>query len=460
MAVVLLTAGTAQGERTVSPVTVTISTSGAGAVLASTSSDACRGTCKFTLLAGQTLTLTAAPDTDNHFDAWSGACVGAGLKCDLVATESVTVGAAFQSGKQTLPPLYRLAVTVSGNGKVVSDPPGTIDCANVCSIKLSSNTSVTLNAVKGANSTFVGWNGSCTGTGDCVVKMSAVQAAIAVFAETPIPSGTSLVTLVNTNPTPPNFPSFIGMGVVRITGPAGTSTCLTASCTLTVANGSTVTFEALGSGPIWKTGCIGYASICPIVVSRPVTVTVSFSTMTVANSQYGVSVARTPGGQITSVPSGIKCGDTGGCVAAFSEDTTVQLTATADPGYWFQGWGGDCSGTGACSVVMDATRPVIARFGRCAASAVSSFDISVTRRPRRVTVGLKLAGTADLSVRLRKGVQTIGSPVRRNAAVGPTTLQLNVPARAPRAPYALYRVEVKLLDACGTARTLTRPVNV
>ncbi len=41
----------------------------------------------------------------------------------------------------------------------------------------------------------------------------------------------------------------------------------------------------------------------------------------------------------------------------------MQLTAVADPNFVFLGWGGDCSGTGTCSVVADATRSVVASFG-------------------------------------------------------------------------------------------------
>jgi Divergent InlB B-repeat domain len=64
-------------------------------------------------------------------------------------------------------------------------------------------------------------------------------------------------------------------------------------------------------------------------------------------------------GTVTSSPSGIDCGAT--CVAAFSNGTTVTLTATPAAGSTFTGWS-DCSGTGTCTVTMDQDRAVTATF--------------------------------------------------------------------------------------------------
>ena len=65
-------------------------------------------------------------------------------------------------------------------------------------------------------------------------------------------------------------------------------------------------------------------------------------------------------GTVTSSPSGIDCGAT--CAAAFSNGTMVTLTATPVAGSTFTGWGGDCSGTGTCTVTMDQDRGVTATF--------------------------------------------------------------------------------------------------
>ena len=63
-------------------------------------------------------------------------------------------------------------------------------------------------------------------------------------------------------------------------------------------------------------------------------------------------------GTITSDPAGIDCGAT--CENQFQQGTIVSLNAAAAPGSAFAGWGGACSGTGPCSVQVNAT--VTARY--------------------------------------------------------------------------------------------------
>ncbi len=65
-------------------------------------------------------------------------------------------------------------------------------------------------------------------------------------------------------------------------------------------------------------------------------------------------------GVVTSTPGGIDCGIT--CSASFPRGSTVTLTATPDSTSSFEGWRGACSGTGTCTVTMDANRTVSATF--------------------------------------------------------------------------------------------------
>ena len=53
----------------------------------------------------------------------------------------------------------------------------------------------------------------------------------------------------------------------------------------------------------------------------------------------------------TVTGAGVTCGAGGVCTASVAGNATLELTAAADPGYFFAGWrGGGCSGTGTCSV--------------------------------------------------------------------------------------------------------------
>jgi len=76
-----------------------------------------------------------------------------------------------------------------------------------------------------------------------------------------------------------------------------------------------------------------------------------------------VSVAKsgTGSGKVTSSPAGINCGAV--CSYEFPPSTTVTLSAQAGTRSVFTGWsGGDCSGTGTCTVT--ATNLVTAVFDR------------------------------------------------------------------------------------------------
>lgn len=77
-------------------------------------------------------------------------------------------------------------------------------------------------------------------------------------------------------------------------------------------------------------------------------------------STLSVALAGTGAGKVTSSPAGINCG--AACSAVYGPETTITLNAAAAVGSTFTGWGGACTGTGACTVTMDAARWVTATF--------------------------------------------------------------------------------------------------
>lgn len=87
-----------------------------------------------------------------------------------------------------------------------------------------------------------------------------------------------------------------------------------------------------------------------------------------------LSVSVSGGGRVVSVPAGIDCGAS--CSSRFAPEASVTLTATADTGRVFSGWGGDCAGTAAtCTVSMQAARTVTASFN---APPAQSFTLNVS----------------------------------------------------------------------------------
>src|SRR3954469_10050080 len=80
------------------------------------------------------------------------------------------------------PPTRTLSVTISGDGEVRSSPAA-IDCNSSCSATFPVATSATLTAVPASGESFSGWDGACSGTGPCVVKLDADVSVAATFTQ-------------------------------------------------------------------------------------------------------------------------------------------------------------------------------------------------------------------------------------------------------------------------------------
>jgi len=94
------------------------------------------------------------------------------------------------AGLQAIYPGFPLTVVLngSGSGTVTSTPSG-INCDNDCTETFANDTSVTLTAAPATDSSFTGWSGAgCSGTGTCVVTMTAARSVTATFtaAATPL----------------------------------------------------------------------------------------------------------------------------------------------------------------------------------------------------------------------------------------------------------------------------------
>ncbi len=114
---------------------------------------------------------------------------------------STTADIVVQSGGAQQFPLTA-ATAGSGSGSISASPPGP---------SYAAGTVVTLIATPNAGSTFAGWSGACSGTGNCTVTMNANQAVTAAFNLT-----------VTVNPTLTITTSGTGSGTVS-SSPTGTS---------------------------------------------------------------------------------------------------------------------------------------------------------------------------------------------------------------------------------------------
>ncbi len=86
-----------------------------------------------------------------------------------------------------LPGLYDLSVQKAGDGVGTVTSPAGIDCGVACSGSYAAGTVVTLTATPATGSSFAGWGGNCSGTGNCTLTMSAARLVSAEFAPDPAP---------------------------------------------------------------------------------------------------------------------------------------------------------------------------------------------------------------------------------------------------------------------------------
>src|SRR5438309_1313332 len=77
-----------------------------------------------------------------------------------------------------------LTVQVEGNGKVQAQG-GSFSCSAQCQQSFAETTQVRLLAEPAAGSVFVGWQGVCSGTAECVAAMNSDVRVVGTFA----PSG-------------------------------------------------------------------------------------------------------------------------------------------------------------------------------------------------------------------------------------------------------------------------------
>jgi aryl-phospho-beta-D-glucosidase BglC (GH1 family) len=156
--------------------TVTKAGSGTGTVTSNTGGINCGSTCSANIPSGTSVILTASAASGSSFAGWSGACTGTGT-CTVAMSQARSVTATFNSAST-----FALSVSRAGTGTgTVTSAPSGINCGTTCTANYATGTSVTLSAAAASGSTFAGWSGSCTGTGSCVLSMTASRAVTATF---------------------------------------------------------------------------------------------------------------------------------------------------------------------------------------------------------------------------------------------------------------------------------------
>jgi hypothetical protein len=243
-----------------------------------------------------------------------------------------------------VPATHVLTVSLAGagSGGVKSDSGG-IDCPGVrCTATFNQGAAVTLTAAAANGSVFTGWSGGgCSGTGNCVVTMSADQSITATF----VPTHVLTVSLA-------------GAGSGGVKSDSGGIDCPGVQCTATFNQGTAVTLTAAAAnGSVftgWSGGGCSGTGNCVVTMSADQSITATF----VPTHVLSVTLAGAGAGSVSA--SGINC--PGVCSGAYPQGTALSLSATSSPGSVFTGWSGACSGTGPCAVTMNSDQGVTAMF--------------------------------------------------------------------------------------------------
>ncbi|WP_422845229.1 DUF1566 domain-containing protein [Acidovorax sp. M2(2025)] len=204
---------------------------------------------------------------------------------------------------------------------------------------VSHGSTATCIATPNAGYTFSGWSGDCAGSGTC--SLGAVSSAKAVTAQFTL----------NTYPLTSTASPSTGGSASCTPNPVGHGG--TSICTATPSAGHTFTG--------WSGDCSGTGACSLSDVTAPRSVTAGF-----ALNSYTVTATAHPtaGGSVHCTPNPVSHGSSSTC------------TATPNAGATFNGWSGDCSGTGACDLGnVTSAKNVTADF------TLDSYTVTTTANP-------------------------------------------------------------------------------
>ncbi|MFO8149025.1 MAG: InlB B-repeat-containing protein, partial [Trueperaceae bacterium] len=256
---------------------------------------------------GTTVTVTAVPTDEWHFDQWTGAVTGSSLSESFVVTGAMAYTAHFTQW-------YPLKTAIVGEGGVARNPSGEY---------FEPGTPVTLTATPMAGWRFDFWSGDLTGsTNPETVTMDAAKTVTATF----VPDTYTVTTRVE------------GAGSVDGGGtyPAGAEVTLTPKPDLG--------WDFVG----WSGDVTSIDDPLVLILKTDLDVVANF-----APSTYVLDVTIEGVGSVELDPS----------TGPYAHGTTVSLTPVADAGWHFDQWTGDLSGSDVPGLVtMDANKAVTATF--------------------------------------------------------------------------------------------------
>ncbi|MDH3976832.1 MAG: LamG domain-containing protein, partial [Deltaproteobacteria bacterium] len=289
------------------------------------------------------------------------------------------------------------------------------------------------NAVDGNDPVWVDFTGSF---GLQLVVMTNISSGGTMYPDYPLMVDTgSVITYAIIPDAGYDIESVTGCGGILVTDNSFVTDAITADCTVTASFtdlAHTVTATAGAGGtitPAQATVVYGNATsflIEPDIgnhllsvesdcggglvgntyITGPVTAECQLSAS--FGNNLNVNTVPQDGGTVASLPAGIDCGIN--CSAAFTHGSSVSLTAVPGTGSVFTGWnGGGCSGTGNCTVTLNADTTVTASFNYTDqlvriggttpiyfTSIQAAYEHAHTEGMSAVTIQMKMTGLTEI----------------------------------------------------------------
>jgi uncharacterized repeat protein (TIGR02543 family) len=242
---------------------------------------------------GETVTLTATPETGWSFYGWSGDLTGSQSPIDIIMDSSKSITATFTQDQ------YILTINIEGEGTVTITPEQT---------SYTYGTPIQLTANPNAGWTFSHWSGDLSSsdnpinfliTGDMTVTANFTQNQ---YTLTILTEGGGSVTKA------PNKATYVYGDSVELTAVP----------------------EIGWSFSYWSGDLSGSTNPITIIIDGNKSVTARFTP-----EQYTLTIEIVGSGSVSKDPN----------QATYTYGASVQLTATADVGWSFSGWSGDLTGS-------------------------------------------------------------------------------------------------------------------
>jgi uncharacterized repeat protein (TIGR02543 family) len=272
--------------------------------------------------------VTAVPNTGYRFVDWSDGST-ANPRTDANVTGHVNVTAIFAQEE------YTLTVNIVGSGTVTRAPAQNV---------YHHGDEVTLVPSADTGWHFAGWTGACVGMDPCNVLMNGNKVVTATFTVLP----------------PVTYQLTIGVA------PAGGGMTTPAAGTYTFAEGTVVDVTATPAAGYMFTGWSGAcenSGACDVTMDANKAVTATFT-----QEEYTLTVNIVGSGTVTRTP----------VQSVYHYGDPVTLVPVPASGWRFSAWSGECTGTDACTVTLNASKAVTATFTQ---NLIDTYALTVAVDP-------------------------------------------------------------------------------